>query len=136
MPGRNPATALTKYAGTKCQERIAGFAVERAAHFAVAVHTCGAVCTGYDFLAFGFDGTRTYEELGQTLGEGGWKFAFPALVLYVNTRYRDCPSHWTRLSYRWTDIYTSKYMLQKSVTYTSRQCYLSSPKKWPPDPGE
>jgi hypothetical protein len=115
--------------------QLVGVGVEQTAHFAVAVHSCAATCTGYDFWAFWFDGTRAYEELGQTLGEGGWKFKFPSLVLYVNTRYRDCPSHWTRLSYRWTDGYLSRYVLQKSISYTSRQCFLSKPKKWPPDPG-
>lgn len=116
--------------------QVAGLAVEQAAHFAVAVRSCSGSCAGYDFFAFGFDGTRAYEELGQTLGEGGWKFDFPTLVLYVNKRFRECPSHWTRLSYRWRDGSPSQYVLQKSVTYTSRQCYLSAPTKWPPDPGQ
>ena len=83
-----------------------------------------------------FDGARTDEELGRTLGEGGWRFAFPMLTLYVNKGYHECPSHWTRLSYRWTGGHVAKYVLQKSVTYTSRRCYGSAPKKWPPDPAD
>jgi hypothetical protein len=116
--------------------QIAGAGVEDAAHFAVAVRSCAGSCGGYDFFAFRFDGTRGYEELGQALGDGGWKFAFPRLVLYVNKGYHECPSHWLRLSYWWTGGYAPKYMLQKSVRYTSRQCFLAAPKKWPPDPGD
>ena len=122
-------------AGTVVSE-IAGVGVDLAAHFAVTVHACVGSCSGYEFLAFAFDGARTDEELGRALGEGGWRFTFPMVTLYVNKGYHECPSHWTRLSYRWAGGHAANYVLQESVTYTSRRCYGSAPKKWPPDPGD
>jgi len=133
--------------------RLVGIAVptRNDAIWVVQVHRCGASCAGDDAHVFRFsprfasinpatgyyDAGSVEEEINQSLGEGGVKFTFPRLALYVNNGYHECPSHWTRMIYAWTTIpgWTAKFVLVNAVAYTSHQCVFSHT-HWPPDPGE
>ncbi len=105
--------------------------------------SCGASCAGYNVHVFRFSpqfstpDLPVFKEFEQSLGLGGVKFDFPRLVLYVNNGYKECPSHWTRMIYRWTAITSSQaqFILIDAISYTSRQCYLRNT-VWPPDPGQ
>ncbi|HEY3248082.1 MAG TPA: hypothetical protein VGK88_07320 [bacterium] len=125
--------------------RIAGTAVPSPdeAIWVIQKLSCGASCSGYDVYVFRFSPQFSTPDLAvfkafeQPLGLGGVKFAFPRLVLYVNNGYKECPSHWTRMTYRWTTIPSSqaRLILIDAVSYTSPQCYLRNT-VWPPDPGQ
>ncbi len=67
---------------------------------------------------------------------GAARLAFPRLFLYVNNGYKECPSHWTRMTYEWTDIDGSMhFILVGALAYTSPHCVFTDGHV-PPEPGD
>jgi len=135
---------------------VVGVAVPNSdtALWVIQVLHCGASCAGYDAHVFSFhpshirypphsveyDRATIPEEIQRDLGDGGVKFVFPRLLLYVNNGYHECPSRWTRLTYMWIQA-SDAFILKNTVSYTSPQCSLvrlgeNSTRHWPPDPGQ
>jgi len=110
------------------------------AHVVVSTLICGGSCAGYSVEAFGIRavaaGVRVYPELPyQGLGPGGnqIRVAFPSLTLYRNDGYHDCPSRWTKMTYRWAK--DAGYRRVSRVSYTSPICAAHAPSDpWPPEP--
>jgi len=132
-PARPGCSDLEIMAGGSLTARIVGVATpsNREAHFVITTLLCGGSCAGYWMEAFRFDGRRVTSSLKRSLGLGGVKFTFPRLALYRNDGYKECPSHWTRFTYRWLE---AAYALIDTTTYTSPICSFGPTTNWPPDP--
>ncbi len=132
-PARPDCGDLEIMAGGSLAARIVGVATpsNREAHFVTTTLLCGGSCAGYWVEAFFFDGHRVTSSLKVSVGLGGVKFTFPKLALYRNDGYKECPSHWTRFTYRWLG---AAYALIDTTTYTSPICSFGQTTNWPPDP--
>jgi hypothetical protein len=113
---------------------------DREAHVVVSTLICGGSCAGYSVQAFGIRaaaaGVQVLDELPYLgLGPGGHqvRVAFPVLTLYRNDGYHDCPSRWTKMTYRWAK--GIGYRPVSSIRYTSKICAAHDPSEsWPPEP--
>ncbi len=127
---------------------IVGIATPTAqtAIWVITVLSCGGSCYGYDVSVFPFDPSwkpnpRTGEydlspEIYERLGLGGVRFAFPRLSLYKNNGYKEVSLALDKDGIQMETSPSGQFILVQGTSYTSRQCYLSNPRRWPPDPGE